>query len=132
MFENPGDTLKIFAKIFFVLGVIFSVIMFFVLLFAEQFILAVIYLVLMLLGSWISALSTYCAGEAAEAARTAAHYSEEIAKYINHKEDAKEKEKRSSVTEPTAWMPEGKIPAWQRVEMEKAEAERKAAEETEQ
>ena len=129
MFDEPGDKIKLFAKIGFWIGVVLTIIAFIAMLLFGNIVVAVIYAVILGLSTWVSALSMYCVGEAADAARTAAHYSEEIAKYINRQEAAREKERKANPTTGNVWTPDGKVPAWQRVEMKTAEAECKDAEE---
>lgn len=129
MFEEPGDKVKLFAKISFWIGIVLTILAFIVMLISGNFILGVIYTVILGLSTWVNALVMYCVGESADAARTAAHYSQEIAKYINRQDEARQKENKSGMETGITYTPEGKVPAWQQVEMEKAEAERKAAKE---
>ena len=85
---------------------------------------ALIYVAILVFSALISYFSLQALADAAEYAKSAAYYSEQIAMYINRQEKEKEPPENSAAVTPG-----GKMPAWQRVEMEKAEAERKAAEE---
>lgn len=130
MFHNPGEKLRVFATIQFVLCIICAAVILFAGL-GTMGIAVLIYAVVMVFSGWISCLSLNALADAAEHAKTAAYYSEQIAMYINRVERSKGETEEKNEPQ-SAWHPDGKMPAWQRVEQEKAEAERKASEETEQ
>ena len=129
MFRDPGDKLRVIAKILFVLSIISaSVVLLSGLSGGVMGIMALIYAIVIVVSAIINCISLYALADAAEYAKVAAYYGEKIAAYINQQENGKE-EKESMQQKKTApaWNPDGKVPAWYRVEMEKAEAESKKA-----
>ena len=132
MFENSGKIVKVLAVISFVLCLIGGAISFIVFAIEYDILYGLIFAVSAIVGGFISAVCMYALGEAADQAADAARYGRELIMFLNKKEDEKEKAERAKNPTPApAWNPNGKIPAWQRVEMEK-EAARKAAEEAQQ
>ena len=135
MFDNSGKILKVLAVVSFVICIIGGVIALIAFFGVDMYVEGLVALVSLVLSGWIGALGMYALGEASEKAWEAAFYGRQLVNFFNQKEDEKEKEKKvkEAVCDVSAgWNPSGKIPTWQRIEMEREEAARKAAEEAKQ
>lgn len=131
MSQNHSEKLKVFAIIQLVFVLIAAGVTLFLGLGTMGFG-AVLYAVVLVFSGFLSFFSLCALADAAGYAKTAAYYSEQIAFYINRREQEEQGKTEPQLPPATAFNPDGKIPAWQRVEMEKAEAQRKAAEEAKQ
>lgn len=131
MFNNPAGKLRVFAVILFVLDIISAALLLLAGLGLGMGFEGLIYIAVLVFSGLVGCMSLCALADAAEHAKTAAYYSEQIAMYINRQERNKE-EAEMPDTPQAAWHPDGKLPAWQRVELEKEEAARKAAQESQQ
>lgn len=119
MFNNPAGKLRVFAVILFVLDIICAALLLFAGFGLGMGFEGLIYIAVLIFSGLVGCMALAALADAAEYAKTAAYYSEQIAMYINRQERSKEEAEKPD----TAWRPDGKLPAWRRVELEKEEAE---------
>lgn len=129
MLSNAGGKLRVIAVVLFILNVVCAAI-YLVVGFDELGVGAFIATALLILSGWVSAVAMCALADAAENAKTAAYYAEQIAMYVNKKESNAEDAAKDAVQKAAEYavgQPGGKMPTWQRLELERAEAEQKAA-----
>jgi len=132
MIEQSGQKLRIFAVIQMVFAILATLLVLFAGIGSGLGFTAIIYAAVLVFSALVSFFSLCALADAAEYAKMAAFYAEKVAYELSDegKKAKEQKEKQSAPgAMPMAFNPDGKVPAWQRVEMEKAEAEQKPTEE---
>lgn len=126
MFNNPAGKLRVFAVILFVLDIICAALLLLAWFGLGMGFEGLIYIAVLIFSGLVGCMALAALADAAEHAKTAAYYSEQIAMYINRQERSKEEAEKPDTT----WRPDGKLPAWRRGELEKEEAERRASQDS--
>lgn len=121
MFDNSGEKLRGLARVLFFLQVALAGIMLLVSLVAKQFLTGVISAAVMIFSAWISAVTITALGDAADYAQRSANYAYEILRRLDKFSPPAEAPKSYNAPQNNvaASYPQGNIPAWKRVEMEK-------------
>ncbi len=96
MFDNIGDKLRLLAIIFFIIGVVGSIVVFIVLCADGMFIEGLIALSVGVVASWVSNLIFYGVGEAVEYSKSANYYAKQA---LNELREIKIENKNTSIQE---------------------------------